>query len=129
MPWINEAVLDVFRHWPECEWCKRPLPDGADPAHIFSRGAGRVDIPENVCALCRECHSSNHAGNRPRTLDLMIVSGHREKMLAEDIQQTVWDLRRYEGTGSRLVSKDQRAALSADEAGKRRLAARKKRRR
>ena len=51
MKLIDEALLDRFRHAERCEWCGKKTPQGCDPAHIFSRGAGRVDIAGNLVSL------------------------------------------------------------------------------
>lgn len=89
---VDEALLDRFRLARRCEWCGRPTP-GCDPAHIHSRGAGRVDIAANLLALCRECHNRSHTGKIHRLL-MLVVAGHREAVLVSDIEEEVWRLRR-----------------------------------
>ena len=76
-----------------CEVCGSRLPQGSDPHHIFSKGAGRVDIPENIASLCRLCHNRAHAGQISRLL-LLVIAGHRECLLTEDIEENVWTIRR-----------------------------------
>ena len=55
---VCEELLDVFRQATSCGWCKRGT-SGADPHHIFSRGAGRLDIRVNLIPLCRLCHNED----------------------------------------------------------------------
>ena len=62
---IDEAVLDVFRAKRLCEFCKKTSASRLEPAHIFAKGFGggnRVDVPENMVALCLNCHQSQHDG-------------------------------------------------------------------
>lgn len=75
---INESLLDEFRIRQSCEWCGRPTPGGCDPAHVRTRGAGRVDVRENVCGLCRWCHTSSGDGNDPTTAQLLALVARRE---------------------------------------------------
>lgn len=89
----DERVLTAARYRCRCEACGRVRPDCYDPHHIFSRGAGRVDIPENVISLCRACHNRAHTGQISRLL-LLVVAGHREKLLTDDIEENVWTIRR-----------------------------------
>lgn len=97
---VDDALLQTFREKPRCEYCLRPTPNGCDPAHIFSRGAGRLDIPINLVALCRSpCHTNNHAANsgnrlRPNRDDLLLVVALREGLRVEDIVDEVHRLRR-----------------------------------
>lgn len=67
-----------------------------DPAHILSRGAGRVDIRANILSLCRKCHSSSHDGGRPTQDDMLQRAAEREKCLPSDIQESVWYIRRLD---------------------------------
>ena len=91
---VNKDLLRSFSATCVCEWCGKWFPQGVDPAHIFSRGAGQLDIEINLCAMCRFCHGDSHQKQEPSTLCLMIVAGHRECMLVDDIQEEVWRLRR-----------------------------------
>ena len=96
---VNENALDFFRRAGRCEWCGGYQRNGRDPAHIFSRGAGRLDIPENIIALCRSCHTAAHWGKISR-LQLLVVVGQRECLLIEDIEELVYRLRRMpKGSG------------------------------
>lgn len=89
---IDESLLDIFRHKTKCHWCGLRT-DGCDPAHAFSRGAGRLDIAINLIALCRECHTANHAGHIMRC-DLLAIIAVREGVLQPDIEAVVWWIRR-----------------------------------
>jgi hypothetical protein len=90
---IDPVLLAEFAKPGRCEFCGRSCPSGRDPAHIFSRGAGRVDIACNLVSLCRHCHSMSHAGEVPTRRDLMCIAAMREKMTPEAIRDRVWRLR------------------------------------
>lgn len=55
----NQATIDKCRR-EFCEMCGRPT--GNEPHHIFPRGAGGPDIPENLIQLCPVCHTKAHSG-------------------------------------------------------------------
>ena len=89
---IDEEVLIEARSRERCEWCGRRGP--LDAAHILSKGAGRVDLPCNIVALDRFCHSRSHAGDDPTTADLLAIAAAREGILQDDIRRMVWAVRR-----------------------------------
>ena len=91
---INESLLQVFREKTRCEHCRKQCRQGCDPAHIFSRGAGRVDIHENLVSLCRSCHTSSHAGGSPTKAEMLAIAAKREKTTAEKIIDLVNSIRR-----------------------------------
>lgn len=90
---IHESLLARFRLPGRCEYCGKPCQDGRDPAHIFSRGAGRIDIAENLVSLCRWCHNSNHLGNSPTKGNLLTIAARREGTTPEEIEAKVMRLR------------------------------------
>lgn len=87
-------LLAEFRAATACEYCERPTPHGCDPAHILSRGAGRVDIRGNLVSLCRWCHDSSHYGNAPYTSELLAIAAKREGTTVEWIRLEVYRIRR-----------------------------------
>lgn len=87
-------LMERFRRKRRCEWCNCPLPNGADPAHIFSRGAGQVDIAGNLVALCRKDHNRNHAGLEPTPKQLLALAAKREGTTPEAIRAEVYRIRR-----------------------------------
>lgn len=94
---INEKLLDEFRRKARCEFCGRKARGGLDAHHIYAKGMGggsRLDIRRNLVGLCRECHTSHHAGNEPLRCDLMALVATRENCLQDDIKEEVWRLRR-----------------------------------
>lgn len=99
MKLVNEDLLDTFRKAPRCEYCLAPNIHGLDPAHIYSRGAGRVDIPENLVALCRRCHSAQGARNGPSIKDLELLAALRLGIMPEDIFPEVCRIRRLTKEG------------------------------
>jgi HNH endonuclease len=90
----DEELLARFRRIRRCEWCREKIP-ASDPHHIHSKGAGRVDIPGNLVALCRTCHNRNHAGHRPNRAQLLAVAGQREELTPVEIAQAVHDIRAW----------------------------------
>ncbi len=70
----NPKLLAEFKQHLRCEMCRRPCPDGTDPAHCRSRGAGGGDWRTNLVSLCRECHSWSHS----TPTNLLRISAARE---------------------------------------------------
>ncbi len=64
-----------------------------DPHHIFSRGAGRLDIRKNLLSVCRACHLRIHAGHITK-LDLLGVVARRERCTVGAIAEEIDRLRR-----------------------------------
>lgn len=74
------------------------------PHHVFSRGAGWLDIRCNICRLCVICHNKVHDGNIDDFTVLKNVA-EREKVAWEDISDVVAYLRRLpkESSPSQIV--------------------------
>ena len=89
---IDKNLLLEFRLMRQCAWCKKKVEE-CDPAHIFSRGAGRVDIRENIVNLCRECHFFNHCGQPPTKNDLLFIASVREGKDIVDIVHKIMMMR------------------------------------
>lgn len=89
------TAIDRARTRPRCEWCDRKQPQGCDPAHIFSRGAGRVDHDWNLAGLCRECHGASHSGLPPSREQLIKLAAEREGVTPEQIIALVYAARRF----------------------------------
>jgi hypothetical protein len=94
---IDENLLQEFREKTVCEWC--PWRGPTDPHHIFSKGAGRLDVSVNLVSLCRLCHSKVHAANsknnvRPKKADLLELVAKREGTTVEAITDKIHRLRR-----------------------------------
>lgn len=94
MKLIDDDLLREFRESSSCEYCGKRTPGGTDPAHIFSRGAGRVDIRENLVSLCRECHTRSHAGGEPNKETLLAIAAKREKTTQDKITCRIYEIRR-----------------------------------
>jgi len=97
---VDNELLAEFRAAPRCEYCQCPTPDGCDPAHVFSRGAGRLDIRLNIVSLCWRCHRVNNHnatsvnGLRPNRDDLLLIVALREGLRVEDIVDEIYRLRK-----------------------------------
>ncbi len=94
---IDKELLREFAGKTRCELCKKALRHAAHPHHIYSRGAGRLDIAENLVALggpwdCG-CHGLFHGG-RIMLDDLLAVAAVREGCLQTEITAYVHLLRR-----------------------------------
>lgn len=95
---INEELLKSLAVAGRCEWCRKQC-KLLEPHHIFTRGAGRLDISVNLIALgssigfpqC-QCHAECHSGEISRN-DLLIAVGHRHKLKAYQIEEVVYCLR------------------------------------
>jgi hypothetical protein len=98
---INDALLASYRTSGPCRWCGRHVRMRC-AAHIFSRGAGRVDIPSNLVALGMDalrdcdCHHRSHQGERPIFEDLLAVSAADNDCLQGSISDLVYLVRRLD---------------------------------
>ncbi len=79
----NKKMMNQFRQAPFCELCSARSRGRLEPHHVTSRGHGggwRMDIPENLVALCHECHSLR--GDDPDWLDRFLqIIARREGFL------------------------------------------------
>ena len=91
---VNKKLRTEFSRPGLCEHCEKPCPDGRDPAHIYSRGAGQVDVRKNLVSLCRLCHTRSHDGHSPRRWRLLIIAARREGCRPKDIRDMVYRIRR-----------------------------------
>jgi hypothetical protein len=98
MKLVDEKLLDEFRHKPRCERCGKPPDRGMllDPHHLMARGQGqsqRADIPQNLIALCRACHTSAEYCYQTMR-EVWGIVALRECCTEDDIKQAVWLVRR-----------------------------------
>lgn len=77
-----------------CEWCRAHTELVC--AHIYSRGAGWVDIPANLCGLCWRCHQHSHGGHEPTRDQLLVIAAGREGTTPEAITEEVHRIRRID---------------------------------
>lgn len=86
---INATLLDRFRGERLCcEWCKKVKYCVA--SHIYTRGAGRVDIEENLLSLCGECEWSHHSpGGHPTVEEMKLIVALRMGITPESIKDAV----------------------------------------
>ena len=96
---VNDDVLQRFREFRFCECCNTPTPGGTDPAHIGSRGAGRVDAAWNLVALSREHHTRSHAGGKPTRQDMLAIAAKREGTTVQAILDALVAIRLMDKDG------------------------------
>lgn len=88
---VDPETIDRMRK-PYCEVCGSRA--YGEPHHIYTRGAGGPDIPENLIQLCWDCHYVKvPAGKLPKETLLRIVA-RREKKTVEEIQDIIFTARR-----------------------------------
>src|SRR5579864_8652502 len=83
-----------------CEHCGHPVRAGSlEVHHIFTKGAGVVEIPANLIALCgpfdQDCHGRAQRYVIPRWR-LLLITARREKTTPEAIQAEVWRIRQLD---------------------------------
>lgn len=91
---VNEKLLARMRLPGLCESCGRPCPDGRDPHHVMTKGAGRVDAECNLVSICRLCHVGFHTSGKPSYDELIAIAGRRTGKTPEEIEEFVWRMRR-----------------------------------
>lgn len=86
--------LDKFRKPGLCEYCGRPCPDGRDPHHVWTRGAGTPDDDLFLVSLCRICHTGFHTSGKPSRAELVAIVSEREGKTPEEIERVLYEARR-----------------------------------
>lgn len=89
---IDDDLLDELRRKQRCEFCG--LRARCQPHHYHARGMGggsRLDIRENLIALCPECHGKAH-GLKITRADIMEAIARREKKTPRQCQEVIWDM-------------------------------------
>lgn len=74
---VDKDLLASVRARRRCECCNRPTPAGCHPHHYLARGlgsGGRLDVRENLVALCIFCHDAVHRGIIPRGTILALIA-------------------------------------------------------
>ena len=92
----DDAILEQARRRACCEFCGTFSQSGLHPHHLFTRGAGQLDIPINLAALCVLCHHRTHSGHSagPTKLQLLEIVAKREWTSVAAIEEEIWRLRR-----------------------------------
>ncbi len=93
---VDEAVLRLYRGPGRCAICGTFSPQ-REAHHVWTRGAGRLDVPINLCSLggawsCA-CHQQSQCYTIPRRQVVEAVA-YREGLDAEFIARRVPWLRR-----------------------------------
>lgn len=95
---VNELLLRQFGGPGPCEFCRK-LVRRRECHHVYTRGAGRLDLRLNLIALCAtfsggdNCHDAAHNGAIMRC-DLLAVVAAREGCNQVDIEAIVFLFRR-----------------------------------
>lgn len=100
---------------PRCEnhRCRAVNQDGLDPAHVFGDGAGGSFLRCNILGLCRRCHWSSHANQRPSTDELLLTLCRREQVSPDVIEEVWWFIaNRLDKHDSQERIKDKLSSLS-----------------
>ena len=92
-------LLREFRGPGRCELCDA-MCSIREAAHIFSKGAGQLDVRINLLALgsttnfkC-DCHSRSHYGDGATRQQMLQIVARREMCDPDDIQAVIYLLRR-----------------------------------
>lgn len=89
----NKAFLKSRCRVGRCEWCgKKGI--NLCAAHVFSKGAGRIDHPLNCVDVGLEpwdcpCHVESHQLGYPGKDEFLTVIAAREQELQPDIETTI----------------------------------------
>lgn len=94
---VDNAALARCRKRGYCEYgreygaaeCSRVL----HAAHLFSKGAGRVDIDANLICLCAFHHYRSHNDAITRD-ELLAIVAKRERRTPESIEDEIYRIRR-----------------------------------
>lgn len=91
----DDTLIASYRKPGVCELCGKRC-RMLCAAHIFSKGAGKVDHPWNLVAVgmdpvngCCDCHLRSHNGPKPSREDFLRVVADREEVSPEHITETI----------------------------------------
>jgi hypothetical protein len=96
---VNTPLIESYRTGGPCRWCNKKVRMRC-AAHIFSKGAGQVDIKCNLVQLGMDaltdcpCHTYSHNGHPPTFDDLLAISAKDHRRRPEDIVQLIHFIRR-----------------------------------
>lgn len=88
---IDEDELDRHRGPGRCEVCGKPV-GNRDAHHVRARGlagGSRVDVPWNLLAACRTCHTRLHYSGKPSRAELLAIVARREGVSVEEIEDEI----------------------------------------
>lgn len=94
----NFSLLASYRKPGLCQMCRKPC-NMRCAAHVFGRGAGRVDAPINLIQLGMDalrdcsCHHNSHARGKPSREDFLEVVSAREGVPVALIIDTIHAVR------------------------------------
>lgn len=92
---INQELLRQFARAGRCELCGSSCKH-CHAHHLLARGmggGGRVDIPENLLALCPPCHRKTHDGHVKLEVLVKLV-GERMGLAPDVVLERIWEIRR-----------------------------------
>lgn len=80
----NDALRKTFNAKKRCEYCSKGFPQGLDPHHVPTRGAGGSDFRCMLMAVCRECHSTR-IDTPEGAAECLAIIATREGVTVEDL--------------------------------------------
>jgi hypothetical protein len=86
----NEKLLAEYRGVRHCWWCGKIKRCQAH--HLVTKGMGggrRADVKLNLAALCCDCHTAHHNGERPLTPDLVAVVAAWNRVPEADVEDAM----------------------------------------
>ncbi len=81
----NDAMRDLFKLAGKCSLCEKACPQGRDPHHVMTRGAGGSDVRIGLISICRECHSTK-VDSKNGTDRCWAEIARREKATVDEIK-------------------------------------------
>lgn len=96
MKYVERGAAESVRKLPCCYVRADGSPCGrlpCDAAHVLSRGAGEVTIPENLVPLCREHHTTSHYSGEPKATVMLEYASERTGIPADAILRAVYRIR------------------------------------
>jgi hypothetical protein len=76
-----------------CEWCGRHARDGTDPAHLFKRSGGWLDLRWNLTSQHRMCHAATEESPESQAR-LAVIVAKRERTTPAAIIEALYFWRR-----------------------------------
>ncbi len=102
---VNDDLIASYRKRGRCLWCSEMV--NLCAAHLFSKGAGQVDLPFNLISLGQNavvdcsCHQDSHYSQSPGRDKLLAINARLYKTTPQAIEDVVQWVRRLPKGSSR----------------------------